>query len=69
MATSAADIVASTPSTTAAATTGTTTTASQSGISLGAGKAFIVAHPIGVAVVGGALVGLLAYYLVKKLAK
>jgi len=33
----------------------------------GAAKAFIVAHPIGIAVVGGVLIGATTYYVMKKL--
>jgi len=29
-------------------------------------KAFLLAHPVGVAIVGGALIGVGAYYLVKR---
>lgn len=35
--------------------------------STGAAKAFVVAHPMGVAIVGGILVGAGTYYIVKKL--
>lgn len=32
----------------------------------GSVKAFLLAHPVGVAIVGGALVGVGAYYLMKR---
>ncbi len=35
-------------------------------LSTGAAKAFIVAHPVGVAVVGGVLIGAATYYIMKK---
>ena len=47
------------------AASGTTSVAHQ-GLWAGSIKPFLVAHPIGVAVVGGALVGEGAYYLMKK---
>lgn len=34
--------------------------------SLTAGKAFLIAHPVGVAVVGSALIGAGAYWAIKK---
>jgi phosphotransferase system glucose/maltose/N-acetylglucosamine-specific IIC component len=40
-----------------------------SALGLGTIKAFLVAHPIGVAVVGGALVGTGTYYLMNKFLK
>jgi hypothetical protein len=33
---------------------------------LGAGKAFVLAHPIGMAATGGALLGLGTYYILRK---
>jgi predicted transporter len=39
-------------------------TSAQSAI--GSTKAFLLAHPVGVAVVGGVLIGLGAYYIAKK---
>lgn len=49
--------------------TGTTaaTTANHSLLSAGAAKTFIAAHPIGVAVVGGIVIGAATYYLMKKI--
>jgi len=40
-----------------------------SALGLGTLKAFMVAHPVGVAVVGGALVGAGTYYLMNKFLK
>jgi hypothetical protein len=36
---------------------------------IGTTKVFLLAHPVGVAVVGGVAVGVGAYYLVKKFSK
>jgi len=44
------------------------TTSKSSLASMGtATKAFVLAHPVGVAIVGGALIGVGAYYVVKKI--
>ena len=48
---------------------GTVTSAAPHGLWAGSLKPFLVAHPIGVAVVGGALVGVGVYYLMKKYSK
>jgi hypothetical protein len=56
--------------TTPAATSGIATThgvtATHGGIWAGSIKPFIVAHPLGIALVGGAILGLGVYYLTKK---
>ncbi len=46
-----------------------TTAGAFNGLWAGSVKPFLVAHPIGVAVVGGALVAVGAYYLAKKFSK
>ncbi|MEN8220217.1 MAG: hypothetical protein ABFS56_28475 [Pseudomonadota bacterium] len=48
-----------------------TTTAASQGLTATTGtvKAFLLAHPVGIAVVGGALVGTGTYYLMGKLLK
>ncbi|MCK5719829.1 MAG: hypothetical protein KAH84_07755 [Thiomargarita sp.] len=48
--------------------TGTEIALVPKGVWLGTIKPFVVAHPIGMAVVGGALIGVGAYYLMKKFA-
>ena len=45
------------------------TTTLPSTLSVGSAKTFLLAHPIGVAIVGGVLVGIATYYLVKKIAQ
>ncbi|KHD09190.1 hypothetical protein PN36_00350 [Candidatus Thiomargarita nelsonii] len=40
-----------------------------SGLSAGSFKAFLMVHPVGVAVAGGALVGMGTYYLMNKFFK
>jgi predicted branched-subunit amino acid permease len=47
----------------------TTTTSPALAGAAGSVKAFLLAHPIGVAVIGGALVGMGAYYLANKYSK
>lgn len=44
-----------------------TAAANHSLLSVGAAKTFVAAHPIGVAVVGGIVIGAATYYLMKKL--
>ena len=48
------------------ANTTAATTPSALATTAGSVKVFLLAHPVGVAVVGGALVGVGAYYLMKK---
>ena len=48
---------------------GGTVTSAPHGLWAGSLKPFLVAHPIGVAVVGGALVGVAVYYLMNKYSK
>lgn len=43
-----------------------TATGASHGLWAGSLKPFLVAHPIGVAVIGGALIGVGTYYLMKK---
>jgi asparagine N-glycosylation enzyme membrane subunit Stt3 len=45
------------------------TTALPSTLSVGSAKTFLIAHPIVIAIIGGALVGVATYYLVKKIAQ
>jgi hypothetical protein len=45
------------------------TTATHSGLWAGSIKPFLVAHPVGVAIIGGALVGVGTYWLAKKFSK
>jgi hypothetical protein len=45
------------------------TTATHSGLWAGSLKPFLVAHPVGVAIIGGALVGTGVYFLAKKFSK
>jgi len=50
--------------------TGTEITTSNSALTtLTSTKAFLLAHPVGVAIVGGALVGMGTYYLMSKFLK
>ena len=43
----------------------TETAASSNSTMLAASKSFIVAHPVGVAIIGGIVVGVAAYYTMK----
>ncbi|OQY55197.1 MAG: hypothetical protein DRR08_26555 [Candidatus Parabeggiatoa sp. nov. 2] len=45
------------------------TTVTHSGLWAGSLKPFLIAHPVGVAIIGGALVGTGVYFLAKKFSK
>ena len=50
--------------------TGTEIATSQSTLTtLGSAKAFLIAHPVGIAIIGGSLVGAGTYFLMKKFLK
>ena len=49
--------------------TGSATGTAHNGLWVGTVKPFVVAHPIGMAVIGGVLVGMGTYYLMKKFSK
>ena len=50
-------------------TVGAATTQPVLATAAGSAKAFILAHPVGVAIVGGALVGVGTYYLMNRFLK